>query len=102
MLLTLNAEVGEICACRGGSIDRGSVWRVICAQRERARMLTFRWSLHVGKHGFVHGSASSAAAYAMSLTLNAGVNEIAACRLATIDRGPAQGQFVRGERAREC
>ena len=102
MSLTLNAEVSEICACRGGSIDRGSVWRVICAQRVKASLLTFRWSLHVGKHGFVHASGRRAAAYAMLLTPNAGVSEIAACRLASIDRGPARRQFVRGERAREC
>ena len=53
----------------------------------KSSLLSFRWSLEVKDDGFVRSLGSRAAAYAMSLTLNAGVGEIAACRLASIDRG---------------
>ena len=55
----------------------GLVWRAICAGRASARVLSFRWSLEVTECGFVHSSSRGAAAYAMSLTPNAGVGSMA-------------------------
>ena len=101
-LLTRNAGVSEIArhvdlaSLRSGASSRGS----LCGEGASSSLLTFRWSLHVKRSTDSYTARAAEQLHrGMSLTLNAGVSAICACRWASIDRGwfrvKACGQRVR-------